>query len=265
MKDARVFGLGVLLTALLPVAAAHANTLTINYYTIAATDKDANNLLFGTFDNEVQNALGINGLPVLNTTEFGCVSNCISPDGMPTDLTASGEITYWSPALNNGGPGGTSDVTFTGSDTVSLPFDVPSNFFPPNGTGADNSDGFQAAKLFGTLVAPTDELISFSIGADDMAFAYLDGVVVCDLGGVHGSTTGTCVSPFIISAGAHSLEVFFVDINIVQSGLFFDVTTEGVTTEAEPPTTSEAPEPATLSLFGVALAGLGFVRRRKAA
>ena len=63
-----------------------------------------------------------------------------------------------------------------------------------------------------------------------MAFAYLDGTVVCDLGGVHGDSAGACVTPFNISAGPHNLEVFFVDINNVQSGLTFDVTTAGVTT-----------------------------------
>jgi hypothetical protein len=242
------------LAATAPVMAAHASALTIDYYTIGETDADANHLAFGTFSNEVQNTLGPDGLPVLNTTQYGCVSGCISGSGLPTDLTASGEITYWSPTLNNGGAGGTSDVTFTGTGTVSLPFNVPSNFFPPNGTGSSDGSGFQAATLSGTLNAPTAETVSFNIGADDMAFAYLDGQLVCDLGGVHGSTAGTCVSPFTIAAGDHSLEVFFVDINNVQSGLTFGVTTQGVTT-------NPVPEPVTLAVFGTALLGLGLAKR----
>ena len=241
---------------LLPISAAHASTLTINYYTIAETDKDANNLAGGLFDNEVQNSLGINGLPVLNTSAYGCLSDCFSSVKAPTDVLADGEITYWSPILNNGGPGNASDVTFTGSASVSLPFDQSSNFFPPNGTGSSDYDGFQAATLTGTLYAPTTETISFSIGSDDMAFAYLDGQVVCDDGGVHASESAPCTSG-VISAGNHSLELFFVDINNSQSGLYFDVTTEGVTTS------SSTPEPGTLPLLGSGLLVLaGFVRRK---
>lgn len=257
----------LLLAVIGPAGIACANTLTIDYYTIAATDQDADHLAFGAYDNEVQNALGPNGLPVLNTAAFGCTSNCYpfnSGAGAPADVLPNGEITYWSPTLNNGGAGGTSDVTFTGSQTVSLPFDVPANFFPPNGTGSGDGpgNGYQAAVLMGTLDAPTTESISFSIGADDMAFAYLDGKVVCDLGGVHGSTAGTCVSPFDISAGAHDLDVFFVDINQSQAGLSFDVITSGVTTSGGGGTT--APEPSSLLLAGMGIATLlAFQSRRR--
>jgi len=259
MNRAIALGLAGAFAALTPMVAAQAaNTVTINYFTVAETDKDANHLAGGVFDNEVQNALGPNGLPILNTPAFGCTSNCYNPAGAPTDVLADGEITYWSPTLNNGGPGGTSDVTATGSATVALPFNVPANFFPPNGTGSSDSNGFQAATLVGTLSVPTTEQISFNIGADDMAFAYLDGKVVCDLGGVHASSAGACVTPFDISAGTHSLEVFFVDINNSQAGLTFGVTTTGVTT-----TGTGVPEPTTLAVLGTALSAFGLLRRRR--
>lgn len=245
-----------------------AQSVTIEYYTISASDPDADHLTFGTVDNEVQNSLGPDQLPVLNTAQFGCTSNCFSLAQGPTNLVASGpgagEITYWDPKLNP-------YVTYTGSATTTLPFSVPQNFFAPNGTGSCDGgppcDGYQAAQLVGDIVVPkgATDTISFTIGADDMAFAYLDGKVVCDLGGVHGSTAGTCVSPFAIGAGTHTLDVFFVDINQTQAGLTFDVDNTDVT--VTPPTggtgPSGVPEPATLALFGLGLGVVGFMRRRR--
>lgn len=251
----KILGLTLALSGFTLVPSVRANTLNIDYFTIGENDKDANRLLGGTFTNEVQSQLGPDGLPVLNTVQYGCTSNCISPVGMPTDLTSTGEFTYWSPALNNGGPNGTSDVTYTGTATVTLPFNQPANFFPPNGTGTSDALGFQAAKLYGKLYAASTETISFTIGANDMAFAFLDGKLVCSLGGVHPNTPGTCVTPFNISAGYHDLQVFFVDINNVQSGFTFNVTTTDVGTQS-------VPEPATLTLFGLGLIASGAARRR---
>ena len=257
--------LGTSLVALLPVlpvaSALAANSLTVDYYTIGSGDKDANALGFGTVNNEVQSQLGPHGLPVLNTSAYGCTSNCFSL-APPTDVLSTGEITYWSPSLNNGAAGGTSDVTHTGTGTVTLPFNVPANFFPPNGTGGGDggANGYQAATLTGTLNVPGTELISFQIGADDMAFAYLDGVNVCDLGGVHGNSPGSCVTPFNIAAGAHSLQVFFVDINQTQSGFYFDVNTQNVTVA---PPIPAVPEPSTIALLGIGLAGLAAKARRR--
>ncbi len=237
-----------------------ADSLSITYFTIGETDQDANNLGFGTTAFEVQNKLGPDGLPLLNTPAYGCVTNCYDLTKPPTDVVASGpgkgEITYWSPTLNKGGAGGVSDVVATSTVATSIPF-TDDSLFTPNGTGGNDNSGFQAAHLFGTINAPTTEDISFSLASDDMAFVYIDGNLVCSDGGVHAVTTGTCTTLSAVTAGDHTFDLFFVDINNSQSTLEFGITTKGVTT------TAATPEPSTIVMFGTGLlSAAGIVRRR---
>ena len=227
-------------------------TVSATYFTIAENDQDMNHLAPGVFDNEVQSQLGPDGLPILNTATYGCTSNCFPNTHLPADLTASGEITWWSPNLNNGGPGGTSDVVETGTGTITLPYSNLA-FFPPNGTGSNDASGFQAAVFSTTLVVPSAESISFNVGADDVAFVYLDGNIVCDLGGVHGDSSGSCTSG-MLTAGDHTLELFYADIHVVAAALTFNVTTTGITS---------TPEPVTFALISAGLVGFYIIRRRR--
>lgn len=226
---------------------AHASTLSVTYYEVSDSDPSYATLCCGTYDNEVLSTLGPNGLPLLNPGYSGTMPSLQD--------VYNGQLTWWSPSLN-------SHVTETGSGTVTLPIDHTSNFYPPNGTGTNDYSGGLTAVYTGTIDVPSTEQISFSIGADDSAFAYLDGQIVCDLGGVHGFTDGTCVSPFDITAGTHSLELFYDDMDPSQAGLYFSITTAGVTSSGGG---GGVPEPDTLALLGAGVAALGFARSRRRA
>jgi hypothetical protein len=206
-----------------PVPGTTSNAMNIAYFTLGESDRDATYFPINSLSsNYVLAALGTNGLPVYNpnaTASSGSVA-------APHDLLADNEITWWSPQLNNGGAGGASDVVATGTAAVSLPFSNDS-FYPPNGAGPNDANGFQTAVLSGTLYAPTAGTVSFSVSSDDAAFVYLDGQIACDDGGDHGATAVPCTTA-TIAAGAHTLQVFYADLTGPAAALDFSVTSSNV-------------------------------------
>jgi hypothetical protein len=198
----------------------HAGELSVSYFTIAAKgDPDTTTPCCVVVRDLVRPTLGTHGLPVLNP-DFSAGGN---RKYVVHDVNGDGEITWWTP-----GP----TVTPTGTGSARLPIDN-TTFFPPNGTGRDNSHGFQTAIFRGVIHIPVTESVTFKVGADDAAFVYLDGALVADLGGVH-SLAYLPVLSKTVEPGDHCLEIFYADLYPTQAQLRFSVETPDVTVSQVP-------------------------------
>lgn len=108
---------------------------------------------------------------------------------------------------------------------------------------------------FTDATAGADEAFEFS--GDDDLWVFVDGKLVLDLGGVHGAATAsfndeTLKGLGLLAGMPYALDIFFAERHTTQSN--FNITT---TLNVTP-----VPLPATLWLFGGALAGLRIRHRR---
>jgi len=229
------------MAAILAGPAAQAGTVNANlsatyFQVLDGTDPDFNHddLTPNVADGS---SLGAHGMPVA-IASFGV--NDINP--------GTNEITWWDPALNP-------NVTKTGTGTISLPYD--SSTYPPNSTGVDDATAFETAIYSGNFTLASSEKVAFELGSDDDAFIYVDGTLFGQNPGVHALSLVDFTSP-VLSAGAHSIEVFYADRQNVGAEFALNLLSDDVVITAP-----GVPEPAAWALMiaGIGLAGVALRRK----
>ena len=253
VKISAALAIGVLATA----TSAYADTVfSVQYFAAPTGVGDFHNggvPTDGVSDtNYVTSTLGPNGLPVFVGAGFNNDGGQTLAPGA-SYLDSNNQILYWTPGQNGIVSAGSGTIDFTTNPTVSMFVAAPLN--PDPGTNSAYEETAILTGTFSTSGASTP--ISFTVGADDEAFVYLDGQLIETLAGIHGLSPGPS-STVDVAAGPHTVQIFYADQDVTNAQLSFSETV-GTSVTIGP----AVPEPSTFIMLGTGLLGAaGTLRRR---